>query len=87
LQRHRYEELVHVQERTPEENLEMAECALSLVEAGVFGKRQLERARRTLKQVPSDPKQQACGSVCTRLRKAAASRVCEGARAEIAACR
>ena len=59
LNRQRYEELFHVQERTPEENLEMAECALSLVEAGVFGKRQIERVRSTLKKVPSDPKLQA----------------------------
>jgi hypothetical protein len=59
LKRHRYEELFHVHERTPEQNLDMAECAISLVEAGVFGKRQLERVRGTLKKVPSDPKLQA----------------------------
>jgi hypothetical protein len=59
LKRHRYEELFHVHERTPEQNLDMAECALSLVEAGVFGKRQLERVRGTLKKVPSDPQLQA----------------------------
>ena len=56
LNRQRYEELFHVQERTSAQNLEMAEYALSLVEAGVFGKRQLERVRATLKKVPSDPK-------------------------------
>ena len=60
LKRQRYEELFHVPERTPEQNLEMAECALSLVEAGVFAKqRQLERVRATLKRVSSDPKLQA----------------------------
>lgn len=36
----------------------MAECALSLVEAGVFGKRQIERVRSILKNFPSDPKLQ-----------------------------
>ena len=48
-----------MQARTPEEDREMAECALSLVEAGVFGKRQLERVRSTLKKHPADPKLQA----------------------------
>jgi Probable zinc-ribbon domain len=59
LNRERYEELFHVQERTSEQDLEMAECALSLVEASIFGKRQLERVRSTLKKIPSDPKLQA----------------------------
>jgi hypothetical protein len=59
LNRQRYEELFHVQERTLEEDLEMAECALSLVEAGVFGKRQIERVRSTLNKAPPDPKLQA----------------------------
>jgi hypothetical protein len=55
----RYEELFQLQERTPGENLELAECALSFVEAGVFGNRQIERVRSALKQAPSDPKVQA----------------------------
>jgi hypothetical protein len=59
LNRLRYEELCHVHDRTREENLELAECALSLVEAGVFGKRQIERIRGTLKKIRSDPKLQA----------------------------
>ena len=59
LSRQRYEELFHAQERSSEQNLEMAECSLSLVEAGVFGKRQLERVRGILKKLPSDPKLQA----------------------------
>ena len=59
LNRVRYEELVHVQERTHEENLELAECALSLVEAGVFGKRQIARIRSVLKKIPLDPRLQA----------------------------
>jgi hypothetical protein len=59
LKRDRYEELFHVEARTVEQNLEMAECALSLAEVGVFGKRQLERVRATLKKVPSGAKLQA----------------------------
>jgi len=62
--RQRYEELFHVQDRTPEQDLEMVECSLMLVEAGLFGKRQLERIRGILKKAPSDPKLQ---SLRTRL--------------------
>ena len=51
--RQRYEDLFHVQERTPAQNLEMAECALSLAEAGIFGKRQLARVRNILRKVTS----------------------------------
>jgi hypothetical protein len=57
--RQRYEELFHVQARTLEENLEMAECALSLAEAGIFGKRQIERVRSNLKKVFTHPRLQA----------------------------
>jgi Probable zinc-ribbon domain len=56
LNRLRYEELFHVQDRTPEQELEMAEYALSLVEAGVFGKRQIERVRSSLKKISSHAK-------------------------------
>lgn len=56
LNRQRYEELFHVQERTPEQNLELVECSLALVEAGVFGKLQLDRVRGILKRAPADPK-------------------------------
>lgn len=58
LKRLRYEEFFHEQERTSEQELEMVECALSLAEAGVFGKRQLERVRAILKRIPPGPKQQ-----------------------------
>lgn len=58
-QKYWYEELFHVPERTPEENLEMAGCVLSLVEAGVFGRRQIEHVRSTLRKVPSNSKLQA----------------------------
>ena len=56
--RQRYEELFHVQQRTPEQDLEMAECSLLLVEAGLFGKRQLERIRGILNKAPSNNKLQ-----------------------------
>ena len=59
LSRQRDEDLYHVQQRTPEQDLEMAECALSLVEAGVFGSRQLERVRGILKKAPCDSRLQA----------------------------
>ena len=49
----------HVQQRTSQQNLEMAECALSLAEAGTFGTRQLDRVRATLKMIPSDATVQA----------------------------
>ncbi|MBN2024806.1 MAG: zinc-ribbon domain-containing protein [Pirellulales bacterium] len=50
--RERYEEIFHVQERTTEQNIEMAECCLCLVEAAVFPPRQLERVRMLLNRVP-----------------------------------
>jgi hypothetical protein len=49
--RERYEELFHVENRTTDQNLEMADCSLSLVEAGVFHKRQTERIRMLLNRV------------------------------------
>lgn len=51
-QRETYERLFHVDPRTPAEDLEMAECCLALVEAAVFGRRQLERVRMLLRRVP-----------------------------------
>jgi hypothetical protein len=56
--RERYEELFHVQNRTPEQDLELVECSLTLVEAGLFGRRQLERIRSILKKDASDPRLQ-----------------------------
>ena len=52
--RERYEELFHVSDRTIEQNLDMADCCLSLVEAAVFHKRQLQRVRMILKKLPSE---------------------------------
>jgi hypothetical protein len=49
--RQRYEELFHVAKRTDEENLEMAECCLSLIKASVFSHRQTQRVRMLLKRV------------------------------------
>ena len=51
LKRERYEELFHVRERTPAERLEMVECCLSLIEEGIFHRRQTQRVRELLKQV------------------------------------
>jgi hypothetical protein len=59
LKRQRYEQLFQIQNRTPEQNLELAECALSLAEVGLFGKRQLERVRAMLKKISAEPKLQA----------------------------
>jgi len=48
LKRDRYEELFRVAERTADENLEMAECCLSLIEASVFTTKQMQRIRMLL---------------------------------------
>lgn len=53
-----YVALFHVPDHTPEQDFEMAECSLILVEAGLFGKRQLDRVRGILKKAPSDSKLQ-----------------------------
>ena len=52
--RERYEELFHIPNRTNDENLEMADCCLSLIESSVFTRRQLERVRMLLNKIPSD---------------------------------
>lgn len=49
--RARYEELFHVAARATDQNLEMAECALSLIEAGEFHARHTQRVRELLNQV------------------------------------
>jgi hypothetical protein len=51
LKRERYEELFHVEQRNEAENAEMAECSLSLIEADVFSRRQLERVRMLLNRL------------------------------------
>jgi Probable zinc-ribbon domain len=52
--RERYEELFHFPDRSIEQDLEMADCCLSLVEATVFHKRQLQHMRMILKRLPSE---------------------------------
>ena len=47
-QRRRYEDLFHRDNRTLDENIEMAECSVSLIENGVFHPRQTERIRLLL---------------------------------------
>jgi hypothetical protein len=49
----RYEELFHVADRTAEEDLEMAECCLSLIEQGVFRPRQTQHVSQLLKRATS----------------------------------
>lgn len=57
--RYRYEELFHVSGRTIAQDLEMADCCLSLVEGSVFNKRQLQRVRMILKKLPPQTAQSA----------------------------
>jgi len=52
--RRRYETLFHVADRTREETLEMAECSLALIAAGLFSPRQTQRVRGLLKSIPAD---------------------------------
>jgi Probable zinc-ribbon domain len=51
--RHRYEELFHVANRTTEQEMELADCGVSLVESGVFHPRQLQHMRAVLKRLPA----------------------------------
>lgn len=51
-QRERYESLFHVKERTVAENMEMADCCLSLIEKEIFTIRQTERVRMLLNLIP-----------------------------------
>jgi hypothetical protein len=52
--RERYGELLHVPDRTIEQSLELADCCLSLVEAGVFPERPLQRVRSILTRLPPE---------------------------------
>jgi hypothetical protein len=52
--RQRYEELLHLPNRTAEESLEMAECCLGLIEECIFHPRQTERVRGLLNSVPAE---------------------------------
>jgi hypothetical protein len=53
-QRRRYEELYHRKDRTIDEDIEMAECAVSLLEHGIFHTRQTERIRMLLNRIAGD---------------------------------
>jgi hypothetical protein len=53
--RERYEELFHVLSRSTDENLEMAECCLSLIEEGIFNRRQTQQARRLFQKKLRQP--------------------------------
>jgi putative zinc ribbon protein len=52
--RERYAELLHVPDRTTEQNLEWADCCLTLVEADVFPVRPLERVQSVLKRISAE---------------------------------
>jgi len=51
--RRRYEDLHHLENRTIEENIEMAECSVTLIEGGLFHPRQTERVRMLLNCIAS----------------------------------
>ena len=53
-QRERYEMLFHVDNRTVDQIIEMADCCLSLIEQGKFTARQCERVRMLLNSIPRD---------------------------------
>jgi len=53
-QREQYEALFHVEHRTEEQTLQMADACLSLIESGLFPVRQAERVRRLLNSIPED---------------------------------
>ena len=57
LKRERYEELFHIADRTAKQDLDMADCCLSLVEAHIFHKRKLQDIRAILNRIPSDSRQ------------------------------
>ncbi len=52
--RERYEQLFHVAALSEAERIEMAECCLSLVEAGVFSPRKTEQVRALLNRLPDE---------------------------------
>jgi thioredoxin-like negative regulator of GroEL len=52
--RRHYEQLNKVQDRDWEANLSMAECALTLLEQGIFHFRQTEHVRALLRKVPAE---------------------------------
>lgn len=53
-QREQYETLFHVEHRTEEQTLQMADACLALIEAGIFAVRQTERVRMLLNSIPEE---------------------------------
>ncbi len=54
--RQQYEELFHVVDRAPDQNLALAECCLYLIEKDVFTSQQTQHVRRLLNQLPNEKK-------------------------------
>ena len=50
--RERYESLVNLPSRNESETIELAECALTLIDRGVFGRHSIERVRSFLNSIP-----------------------------------
>jgi hypothetical protein len=70
--RERYEELFHLPARTSDQQLEIADCCLALVEAGMFHRRQLEHVRALLKSLPPEiapPARERLASLWSRVRR------------------
>jgi hypothetical protein len=68
----RYEELCHTAVRSNEENLEMADCLLSLIESFQFTPKQLPRVRALLNRVDVDTdqsRQESCNALLARVRQ------------------
>lgn len=65
LTQQRYDELFHIRNRTPDEDLALADCCLLLIEYSVFSRKQLQRVRTILDQLQAD----ASESMATRSRE------------------
>ena len=52
--RKRYEHLLHCNDRSDADNLELAECCITLIEHTVFGQNAIQFARRSLNQIPEN---------------------------------
>lgn len=50
--RRQFEELFHIEDRSADQSLTMAECVLDLIENNIFAQRQTERVRMLLNQLP-----------------------------------
>ena len=52
--RKRFEELLHLSNRSADEMLDMADCCLTLIEEGIFSPQQTERVRAIFNKLPDD---------------------------------